>query len=79
MGFSKFVEIGRVACIKRGVNEGKLVVILDVLNLNRVLVEGADSQNAVQRTVLPIKSLALTAQKINILRSVKTSLLKKAI
>jgi ribosomal protein L14E/L6E/L27E len=43
MGFSKFVEIGRVATINKGLNEGKLVVILDVLNLNRVLVEGADN------------------------------------
>ncbi len=45
MGFTKFVEIGRVATINRGTNEGKLVVVLDVLNLNRVLVEGAETEN----------------------------------
>ena len=47
MPFSKFVEIGRAAQINRGVNEGKLVVILDILNLNRVLVEGADENNMI--------------------------------
>ena len=43
MGFTKFVEIGRVAQINEGVNENELVVILDVLNLSRVLVEGVEN------------------------------------
>lgn len=77
MGFSKFVEIGRVAQINRGVNENQLVVILDVLNLNRVLVEGVE--NDVARQVVPISHLALTEQKISVLRGLKSSLLKKQI
>lgn len=72
MPFSKFVEIGRAAQINRGSNEGKLVVILDVLNLNRVLVEGADEKNMLERTVVPIKSLTLTDQKVGILRGVRS-------
>ena len=75
MGFSKFVEIGRVAQINRGVNENQLVVILDVLNLNRVLVEGVE--NDVTRQVVPISHLTLTEQKISVLRGLKSSLLKK--
>lgn len=55
MGFSKFVEIGRVAQIKRGELEGELVVVLDIMNLNRVLVEG---QN-VKRMLIPIRHLSL--------------------
>ena len=56
MGFTKFVEIGRVAQVCRGQLEGKLVVIVDVMNLNRVLVEG----ESVPRTVIPIRHLSLT-------------------
>jgi ribosomal protein L14E/L6E/L27E len=32
MPFTKFVEIGRVARVNYGTNEGKLVVILDIVN-----------------------------------------------
>ena len=77
MGFSKFVEIGRVGQINRGVNENQLVVILDVLNLNRVLVEGVE--NDVSRQIVPISHLTLTEQKIGVLRGLKSSLLKKQI
>ena len=77
MGFSKFVEIGRVAQINRGVNENELVVILDVLNLSRVLVEGVE--NDVSRQIVPISHLSLTEQKINVLRGLKSSLVKKQI
>ena len=77
MGFTKFVEIGRVAMVNKGKKEGRLVVILDVVNLNRVLVEEVDGDH--HREVLCIKSLTLTENKINILRGLRSSLLKKAI
>lgn len=49
MGFSKFVEIGRVCNVNRGKLEGKVVVILDIVNLNRVLIEGATNSQNVAR------------------------------
>lgn len=42
MGFTKFIEIGRVCMINRGSLEGKLVIIVDIVNLNRVLIEGCE-------------------------------------
>ena len=37
MGYSRFVEIGRVAMINYGDDYGKLCVIMDVLDHNRAL------------------------------------------
>ena len=75
MGFTKFIEIGRVCQVARGKLENKLVVVLDIVNLNRVLVEGEE----VARCVIPVRHLVLTDQKVKILRGVKTGILKKAI
>ena len=75
MGFTKFVEIGRVAQISRGKLEGELVVVIDVMNLNRVVVEGKN----VARMVFPVRHLALEAQKVKILRGSKTGLIHKTI
>ena len=36
MGYSRFVEVGRVAMINYGADYGKLCVIMDVLDHNRV-------------------------------------------
>ena len=36
MGYSRFVEVGRVAMINYGEDYGKLCVIMDVLDHNRV-------------------------------------------
>ena len=79
MGFSKFVEIGRVCTVNRGINEGKIVIILDIVNLNRVLVEGCNPTDNISRSVVPLRHLSLTANKVNILRGIKSSLLHKSI
>jgi hypothetical protein len=39
MGYSRFVEVGRVAMINYGEDYGKLCVIMDVLDHNRVSCE----------------------------------------
>lgn len=36
MTFSRFVEVGRVALINYGPNQGKLCTIIDVVDENRV-------------------------------------------
>lgn len=40
MQFKRFIEIGRVAYVAYGPSKGKLVVIIDVIDQNRVLVDG---------------------------------------
>jgi hypothetical protein len=37
--FKRFVEIGRVALVNYGKDYGRLVVIVDVVDQNRVLIE----------------------------------------
>ena len=40
-GFNRFVEIGRVSYVAFGPDEGKLVVIVDVIDQNRVRMTGS--------------------------------------
>jgi large subunit ribosomal protein L14e len=56
MVFRRFVEIGRVALVNYGPDYGKLVVIVDVIDQNRALV---DSPGMV-RTQINFKRLSLT-------------------
>jgi hypothetical protein len=43
MPFSRYVEIGRVALVSYGAEYGKLVVIVDVVDQNRVSVGASNS------------------------------------
>nr|AIU94817.1 60S ribosomal protein [Phragmatopoma lapidosa] len=76
MTFSRFVEIGRVAYVAFGPDAGKIVVIIDVLDQNRVFVDGPCS--GVIRKSLNLKTLQLTPIVMNITRSMRTGLIKKA-
>merc|ERR1712212_908022 len=59
MPFKKFVEIGRVAVLNgEGPNQGKIAAIVNVIDQNRVLVDGPTS--GVLRQAYPIKQLQLT-------------------
>ena len=49
MGFKRFVEIGRVAVISYGPDSGKLCTIVDVIDHNRVLVDGPAAITGVHR------------------------------
>ena len=42
MPVRRFVQIGRVCLVHRGENEGKLVMIVDIIDQNRVLVDWTD-------------------------------------
>ncbi|KAA8543391.1 hypothetical protein F0562_021114 [Nyssa sinensis] len=64
MPFKRFVEIGRVALINYGKDYGKLVVIVDVIDQNRALVDSPD----MVRTQMNFKRLSLTDIKIDIKR-----------
>merc|ERR1712146_607684 len=54
--FKKYVEIGRVCRVTKGPNVNKMVVIVDIIDQNRVMVNGAD----VQRQQMHFTELALT-------------------
>ncbi|GJM85561.1 hypothetical protein PR202_ga02022 [Eleusine coracana subsp. coracana] len=74
MPFKRFVEIGRVALVNYGKDYGRLVVIVDVVDQNRALVDAPD----MVRCQMNFKRLSLTDIKIDIKRVPKKSTLIKA-
>lgn len=64
MPFKRYVEIGRVALVNYGKDYGQLVVIVDVIDQNRALVDAPD----MVRTQMNFKRLSLTDIKIDIKR-----------
>ncbi|XP_031501812.1 60S ribosomal protein L14-1-like [Nymphaea colorata] len=64
MPFKRYVEIGRVAMVNYGKEYGKLVVIVDVVDQNRALVDAPD----MVRGQMNFKRLVLTDIKIDIPR-----------
>ena len=57
--YQRFVEIGRVALVNYGPDAEQLVTIIDVLDQNRVLVQGP----SVHRQILNMKRVTLTDLK----------------
>ena len=68
------MQAGRVAYINFGKDFGKLVVIVDMADMNRVLVDGPTT--GFPRVLYPLKRLTLTTLRINILRGARTGTLK---
>lgn len=64
MSFKRFVEIGRVALITFGPEEGKLCTIVDVIDNNRVMVDGPEPITGVHRHAVNLKRIQLTDIKI---------------
>ncbi|EGR27468.1 ribosomal protein, putative [Ichthyophthirius multifiliis] len=76
MVFNKFVQVGRVVYINFGSDKGKLAVIVDIVNQNRVLVDGDN----VKRQVIPIKRVNLTKFHITDVKlHQRTTVLRKKI
>lgn len=59
-GFSRFVEVGRVALINYGPNVGKLCTIINIVDNNRLLIDGPQSVTGVCRQIILAKRLSLT-------------------
>mmetsp|Transcript_19588 Transcript_19588/g.33620 ORF Transcript_19588/g.33620 Transcript_19588/m.33620 type:complete len:140 (+) Transcript_19588:74-493(+) len=78
MPFHRFVEIGRVALVNYGADTGKLCTILDVIDQNRVLIDGPFPVTGVKRQQIPIRWLALTDFKVHIGRATRNKALVKA-
>mmetsp|Transcript_18120 Transcript_18120/g.30953 ORF Transcript_18120/g.30953 Transcript_18120/m.30953 type:complete len:132 (-) Transcript_18120:334-729(-) len=75
MGLRDFVQPGRVCYINLGEDYGKLVVIADIVDSNRVLVDGL---NNYPRVIFPLKMLNLTKLRLPVLRGARTGTLLKA-
>jgi len=75
--FTRFVEIGRVCLINYGPFDGKICVIIDVVDQNRALVSGPENITGVPRHAINFKRLILTSIKIKIGRGVRQKVLTK--
>ena len=73
--YTRFVQVGRVARINYGPQEGKLATIVDILSDKRVLVDG----EGISRQVIPIKRLQLSKQVIGVGRGIRSGKLSKII
>ena len=71
------IEAGRVAIVNYGENAGRLAVIVDILDTNRVLLDGPTT--GIAREVYPIKRISLTNFKVKILRGARTVTLRYVI
>merc|ERR1719495_1267314 len=76
MPFTRFVEVGRVAAIARGKRRGTLVVIVDIIDQNRALIEGPTT--GISRRPLPFHKLRLTDYKITIPHDARSKTVREA-
>lgn len=75
-GLKDMVEPGRVCYINYGDDYGKMVVIVDMLDINRVLIDSTDGK--MPRCIYPLKRLNLTKLKVaKVGRGCRTGTLKK--
>ncbi|XP_028392062.1 60S ribosomal protein L14-like [Dendronephthya gigantea] len=75
MVYNRFVEIGRIALVNSGPEEGRLCVIMDIVDQNRALVDGPSTN--VSRQALAFKHMSLTDLKIKIPRGARSGVVKK--
>ncbi|CAJ0963933.1 unnamed protein product, partial [Mesorhabditis belari] len=74
--YKRLVEVGRVAFIAKGKDQGKLATIVNVIDGNHVLVDGPSS--GVSRGSRNLKDLQLTKFKTNVRVGQRTKGVKKA-
>lgn len=73
--FKKFVQPGRVAYVNFGKDLGKVVVIVDIADATRVLVDGPTT--GFPRVLYPLKRLTLTSIKLKgLLKGARTGTVK---
>ena len=76
MPFQRFVESGRVAYVSDGLHHGKLVTIVDIIDQNRVLVDGPAS--SVPRCEMRLRQLHLTKFRLRFPYTGSTRVVRKA-
>ncbi|KAL7473865.1 hypothetical protein ACHAXS_014419 [Conticribra weissflogii] len=78
MGFSRFVEVGRVVLITYGPSAGKLATVIDIVDQNKCLVDGPEEITGISRQVISYSRIQLTDLKVNIQRNARAKTLKAA-
>ncbi|XGW22695.1 hypothetical protein V3C99_005142 [Haemonchus contortus] len=76
MVFKRLVQIGRVVFIAKGKDAGKIATIVDVVDGNRVLIDGPST--GVIRCVRNLKDLQLTKFVVNVRVGQRTKKVKEA-
>ncbi|XP_046736841.1 60S ribosomal protein L14 [Diprion similis] len=76
MPFKRFVETGRVAYVSDGPHEGKLVTIVDIIDQNRVLVDGPAAN--IPRGQMRLSQLHLTKFRLRFPFTGSTRVVRKA-
>ncbi|MES1912123.1 MAG: hypothetical protein MHM6MM_004451 [Cercozoa sp. M6MM] len=76
---SRNVQIGRIVCVGFGEDYGKLAAIVDVIDHNRVLIDGPVDVTGMTRQSFPLKRLLMTNLKIKIGRGARAKTIKKAL
>lgn len=73
MVFTKFVEKGRLVYLNYGKLTGHTAIIVDIVNTNTVLIEGA----TVRRQEFPVRRLTLTEVVVPVGESIKSTDLRR--
>uniref|UniRef100_A0A0K0F8Y0 Large ribosomal subunit protein eL14 n=1 Tax=Strongyloides venezuelensis TaxID=75913 RepID=A0A0K0F8Y0_STRVS len=76
MIYTKYVEIGRIVFINDGPFKGKLAAIVNVVDGNRILIDGPTT--GVKRSVINLKKIVLTKFKIPLRVGQRTGKVQKA-
>ncbi|XP_012539510.1 60S ribosomal protein L14 isoform X2 [Monomorium pharaonis] len=76
MPFQRFVQSGRVAYVGDGLYQGKLVTIVDIIDQNRVLVDGPST--GVPRCEMRLNDLHLTKFRLRFPFTGSTRVVRKA-
>lgn len=78
MSFKRYVELGRVCMIQFGPDQGKLCTIIDVIDNNRIMVDGPETITGVHRQAISLKRVMLTDIKITVKLNASVKSLTKA-
>lgn len=73
--FKRFVEVGRVVLLKDGPDADKPAVIVEIVDHNRVMVDGPTT--GVSRKVVSFRHVKLTDHTVAIPRGARTGTVKK--
>ncbi|KAJ8670653.1 hypothetical protein QAD02_001912 [Eretmocerus hayati] len=76
MPFQRFVETGRVAYVSNGPYQGKLVSIVDIIDQNRVLIDGPAAK--IPRQQMRLSDLHLTKFRLKYPFTASTRVVRKA-
>jgi large subunit ribosomal protein L14e len=72
------VQVGRVAVINYGPDYGKICVIVDIIDHNRVLIDGPEPINGIARQPYNLRRLALTRLRFPLAKGARSNTLLKA-